>query len=177
MFRGKGLSMEKLKGNMENSQGYRSYAIRILRNNGIKVSGCPGAVGLAKKLIKHQDLRYRGKLDKSLARKLIKSFYEKSHPNFIAGKEVHKPKKAAYVNFYETREWRELRYKVLIKYKATCMCCGRCSKTHGIVLHVDHVKPRSKFPELSLDIDNLQILCADCNLGKSNKDTTDWRSS
>ncbi|MFC6439812.1 HNH endonuclease [Bowmanella sp. JS7-9] len=34
------------------------------------------------------------------------------------------------------------------------------------MLHVDHVKPRAKFPELALDINNLQILCETCNLGK-----------
>jgi 5-methylcytosine-specific restriction endonuclease McrA len=43
-------------------------------------------------------------------------------------------------------------------------------------MHVDHILPRSKFPELELDIDNLQVLCEECNLAKSNIDTTDWRS-
>jgi len=43
------------------------------------------------------------------------------------------------------------------------------------VLHVDHIKPRSKYPELSLTFSNLQILCEDCNFGKSNIDQTDWR--
>lgn len=52
------------------------------------------------------------------------------------------------------------------------MACGDVNKT----IHVDHIKPRSKFPELSLVQSNLQILCADCNLGKSNKDQTDWRT-
>jgi hypothetical protein len=37
-------------------------------------------------------------------------------------------------------------------------------------LHVDHVKPRSKYPELALDLDNLQILCAACNTRKGDRD-------
>ena len=77
-------------------------------------------------------------------------------------------------DFYLTREWRELRYEVLRRNDGRCELCGR-SKHDGIVLHVDHIKPRSKYPKLQMDVKNLQILCADCNIGKSNKDDTDWQ--
>lgn len=77
--------------------------------------------------------------------------------------------------FYSSREWRSLRLRVLEKYECKCMMCGRSPKDHGIVIHVDHIKPRSKYPELSLVFENLQLLCEDCNLGKSNKYETDWR--
>lgn len=76
--------------------------------------------------------------------------------------------------FFVSREWRELRYKALKKHGGKCQLCGKARKD-GIKLHVDHIKPRSKYPALSLDLDNLQVLCEDCNLGKSNKDDTDWR--
>lgn len=75
--------------------------------------------------------------------------------------------------FYESREWRELRYRALKASDGRCQCCGR-SPSHGIVLHVDHIKPKSKFPRLALAFSNLQVLCDDCNIGKSNKDATDW---
>jgi 5-methylcytosine-specific restriction endonuclease McrA len=75
------------------------------------------------------------------------------------------------MNFYETREWKELRYLALRTYGPMCQLCG-ATKTE---LHVDHIKPRSKFPELQLKLDNLQILCRDCNLGKSNLYADDWR--
>lgn len=78
-------------------------------------------------------------------------------------------------SFYLTDEWRRLRYRVLRKHKARCMCCGRSRKDNGVTIHVDHIKPRSKYPRLELDFNNLQILCEDCNLGKSNIDETDWR--
>lgn len=68
--------------------------------------------------------------------------------------------------FYESREWRELRYRVLRKSAFKCAACG--AKGESTILHVDHVKPRSKHPELELDEANLQVLCEDCNLGKSN---------
>jgi 5-methylcytosine-specific restriction endonuclease McrA len=44
-----------------------------------------------------------------------------------------------------------------------------------VTLHVDHILPRSIYPEFALDIQNLQILCEDCNLAKSNTSAMDWR--
>lgn len=77
--------------------------------------------------------------------------------------------------FFTSIEWRKIRYAALELHGATCQCCGRSNKKHGVILHVDHIKPRSKYPELSLKISNLQVLCEDCNLGKSNIFDTDWR--
>jgi hypothetical protein len=77
-------------------------------------------------------------------------------------------------NFYESREWLDLRYRALKRSNGACQCCG-CRGDQLNPLHVDHIKPRSKFPVLELSIDNLQVLCRDCNLGKSAKDSTDWR--
>lgn len=68
--------------------------------------------------------------------------------------------------FYATREWRELRWKVLSTSTGECMACGRSHSKHGVIMHIDHIKPRSRFPSLELDITNLQVLCEDCNLGK-----------
>jgi 5-methylcytosine-specific restriction endonuclease McrA len=77
--------------------------------------------------------------------------------------------------FYSSPDWLALRVRVLERYECKCMMCGRSPKAHRVVIHVDHIKPRSKFPELSLDFDNLQLLCEDCNLGKRNKYHTDYR--
>lgn len=76
--------------------------------------------------------------------------------------------------FYDSRPWQELRYKVLEKYGATCQCCGATRK-NGVRIHVDHIKPRSRFPHLELDENNLQVLCEPCNLGKGAHSLTDWR--
>lgn len=78
--------------------------------------------------------------------------------------------------FYASREWREIRYQRFKISGRKCVICQRGDRD-GIVLHVDHIKPRSKYPELELDLDNTQVLCEDCNLGKSNKDETDWRET
>ena len=76
--------------------------------------------------------------------------------------------------FLSTFEWRALRMMALKKYGAACQCCGASPKT-GAVMHVDHIKPRKVYPNLALDIDNLQVLCEECNHGKGNWDMTDWR--
>jgi 5-methylcytosine-specific restriction endonuclease McrA len=77
--------------------------------------------------------------------------------------------------FYSSPEWLATRYQVLHVRGNRCEACGTSAQS-GAEIHVDHIKPRSIFPELALDPDNLQVLCKDCNVGKSNVYLTDWRS-
>lgn len=70
-------------------------------------------------------------------------------------------------------KWQSLRYEVLREQGKKCACC----ETLKGPFHVDHIKPKSKFPELTFIKANLQVLCEDCNLGKSYKWADDWRSS
>lgn len=79
-------------------------------------------------------------------------------------------------DFLQTYEWRVVRMQALKKHGARCQCCG-ASPANGAVMNVDHIKPRRLFPHLALEVDNLQILCGDCNHGKGNWDMTDWRGS
>lgn len=99
---------------------------------------------------------------------------EKISANLASLRTKKRPEEPARKDFYYTDEWRAVRYEALRINGGKCQCCGR-GRAHGVVLHVDHIKPRSKFPHLELDLSNLQVLCEDCNLGKSNKDATDWR--
>ncbi len=60
-----------------------------------------------------------------------------------------------------------LRFKVLQRDNYKCCACGRSpATTQGLELQVDHIIPYSKGGETTMD--NLQTLCRDCNLGKSN---------
>jgi hypothetical protein len=77
-------------------------------------------------------------------------------------------------DFLQTYEWRRVRMEAIKKYGPVCMCCG-ATKDTGAVINVDHIKPRKLFPGLALSLDNLQILCHECNHGKGNWDMTDWR--
>ena len=79
-------------------------------------------------------------------------------------------------DFLKSYQWRKLRLVALELHGKKCLCCGASPAT-GAVMHVDHIKPRRLYPELSLDINNLQVLCEECNHGKGNWCETDFRTN
>jgi hypothetical protein len=76
--------------------------------------------------------------------------------------------------FLQSPAWRRLRSQVLERWGHQCQRCGRTPQD-GIIINVDHIKPRRDFPELALEFDNCQVLCDVCNHGKGNSDGRDWR--
>lgn len=76
-------------------------------------------------------------------------------------------------DFYNSKEWLQVRYGAIRSNLGCCQACGARASIN-IQLHVDHIKPRSKYPDLQLVPSNLQVLCQHCNFGKSNKDETNW---
>jgi len=61
-----------------------------------------------------------------------------------------------------------IRLQVLNRDSFRCIFCGRSPATEvGVKLHIDHIVPFSKGGKSTLD--NLQTLCSDCNLGKSDR--------
>ena len=60
----------------------------------------------------------------------------------------------------------QMRYDVLARDGYRCVRCGATAEM-GAVLHVDHIIPVSKGGKTEMD--NLQTLCEDCNLGKGNR--------
>jgi hypothetical protein len=95
--------------------------------------------------------------------KLTKNIYT---VNKRSGPPRSKEKKEYDKKFYESREWRELRFHILNSHGCRCALCHTTEGT----FHVDHIKPRSKYPHLELTVSNLQVLCEDCNFGKSDFD-------
>ena len=75
------------------------------------------------------------------------------------------------VDFYQTPGWRFMRECVLAYWGDRCLKCGSSES-----MHVDHIVPRSKAPELEMDFNNLQTLCETCNMEKSNKTCEDYRN-
>jgi len=62
-----------------------------------------------------------------------------------------------------------LRLKVLNRDNFKCVFCGKSPATDfGTKLHIDHISPFSKGGKSTLE--NLQTLCEECNLGKSDQD-------
>lgn len=73
--------------------------------------------------------------------------------------------------FYRSKEWKELRLEILQESDGTCAICGKkkgnkLESGERIHLTVDHILPKSEFPELKLYKNNLQVLCQECNKGK-----------
>lgn len=73
--------------------------------------------------------------------------------------------------FYKSFKWLKLRHHVLSTRNKKCNLCGSYDQ-----LQVDHILPRSLYPEKSLDENNLQILCKDCNYGKLNSLPVDLKT-
>lgn len=79
-------------------------------------------------------------------------------------------------SFYSSWDWKRARYEAIRIHGNRCQCCGwRPGDTENGHLVVDHIVPRSKRPDLALDVGNLQVLCNDCNMGKSNQFADDFR--
>ena len=70
----------------------------------------------------------------------------------------HQPPKA---RSGSTRQWRNLRARVLYRDRYTCQCCG------APATHVDHVQP--VLFGGGDDEGNLRALCGSCNLGRGTR--------
>ena len=66
--------------------------------------------------------------------------------------------------FYNSTDWRKIRAQAIATLENVCVMCGNVEN-----LCVDHIYPRSKFPEKALEISNTQILCLRCNCLKGNR--------
>ena len=71
--------------------------------------------------------------------------------------------------FYGSPEWRAIRTEVIRERDRVCMSCRRHT-VQDDDLTVDHIRPRSIYPELALVKDNLQVLCRACNSSKGATD-------
>jgi len=86
------------------------------------------------------------------------------------------PSATAIKSFYNSWQWKRLRYAFLKDKERKCQCCGASPET-GAKIVVDHIKPIRHFWSLRLDPKNLQIACDDCNRGKGSHDTSDFRTA
>jgi len=109
---------------------------------------------------------------KNISNKKLNQIYIKLRRNL--NKSIPKTK-SRNDRFYKTEVWRKLRFEALMKYGRRCVCCG--ASPPQVILHVDHIKPRYYYPDLELDINNLQILCESCNVGKGARYEDDFRTN
>lgn len=81
-------------------------------------------------------------------------------------------RRAAKLAESKVRVMPAIRWQVFQRDQWRCVSCGRNSHDDAI-LHVDHIVPRSLGGQDLLS--NFQTLCDVCNVGKSNRDSTDLR--
>jgi len=75
--------------------------------------------------------------------------------------------------FYSSPEWDMLRKQVIKQKGKVCAECGR-RITQNSDITVDHIKPRSRYPDLALKIENLRVLCRSCNSAKGNREFEEY---
>jgi 5-methylcytosine-specific restriction endonuclease McrA len=70
----------------------------------------------------------------------------------------------------EVETYKALRIKVKEKLFNQCLgCCAYCRRSvghYGWAWHIEHVIPKSKYPELTFDMSNLTVGCVHCNQWK-----------
>lgn len=95
--------------------------------------------------LKSQTLKFQKELKAE-----ILSFYKNDKIKFILSDK-----------FYSSTDWKDVRKK---RFELSENKCAKCNSHYK--LEVDHIKPRSKYPELALELTNTQILCKKCNISK-----------
>lgn len=143
----------------QKQQAKHAAQMREAERNGVKVQQIPYRQSAGTQPTKPVRDEYVAQLEHQVAR--LQAF----NAALLAGKSK---------DFYNSDAWFRVRYEVLKRANGCCELCGQ-SKADGAIIQVDHIKPRSLYPELELDPNNMQVLCKPCNLGKSNKDSSDWR--
>lgn len=89
------------------------------------------------------------------------------HEQNIAKRQAWQSTREYQMNEERRRMTPTLRYQILNRDHYRCVVCGRSAKEDHVKLHVDHIIPVSKGGKTVPE--NLQTLCEDCNLGKSDK--------
>lgn len=85
-----------------------------------------------------------------------KSSFKKGHTPHNKGKGV---KGDFWTKIKASKRWKDLRKAVFERDDYTCQDCG----VKGGVLHPDHIKPKSIYPKLIFEIDNIRTLCRECH--------------
>ena len=100
-------------------------------------------------------------------------------PSLVEPKKPRGKEKVHYVNskefeeeiqkFYNSEEWKKLRTEVFTRDNFTCQDCNK----YGGYLEANHIKARSRHPDLKLVASNIETLCKPCH----KKLTTEQRTA
>ena len=76
---------------------------------------------------------------------------------------VEKPKRKKKTVYYSNKEWAAARKHVFARDGYHCYVCN------ATATQIDHLLPKSKYPELALNLENLKPICWNCNKSKQTK--------
>lgn len=127
-------------------------------------------------LKRHEVVDWHGKMVSLNVDKL--SFKEKARIKMVCEQKIQEFLESKGLAAWDYRLFEDdpvpdsLRYEVLRRGNGRCALCGATKEQRP--LQVDHIIPRSRGGRNT--IDNLQVLCDECNRAKSNRDDTDLRA-
>lgn len=81
------------------------------------------------------------------------------------------------IKFYKSKAWQYIRYRVLERDNYECQECKRQGRVFTDFhkpdkhkrLDIDHIKSLARYPELALEMQNLETLCVKCHNKKENR--------
>lgn len=73
-------------------------------------------------------------------------------------------------SFYSTDAWKSLRLEVYEREQGKCQRCSRV--VYGRSAHCHHIVPIKKNKKLSLDLNNIMLLCPKCHTVEENEEKT-----
>jgi hypothetical protein len=92
---------------------------------------------------------------------LVKKQKKLGQPTIISNDYSNKEFEERLHRFYNSKKWKLIKEQVYKTFVHMCPVCGSEDN-----LRVDHIKPIRHYPALIDDMNNLQLLCNECNLEK-----------
>lgn len=137
-------SPEHIRKRVESKNGYK-HSLRTKK----KISKNSGS----------RRLEVKEKIRKSkLGRKLSEETKHKMRKSAGKGEKNHR---------WKGGKWSYVKRQIKIRDDYVCQICGLKDIE---IMEVDHIKPKARFPELSLVFENLITLCPNCHRRKTNRE-------
>lgn len=158
--------------------GIRQSAINLSRAQIVAVSACPRCKAAAGSACVKSGGEAREKSHRERLEAAQAAIAGKANQRDAGKGPKPKAPQRRDASFYSSWEWKAARYEAIKKHGRRCLCCGwepGADASNWLV--VDHIKPIATFPHLALEQSNLQVLCNDCNMGKSRKHRDDFRKA
>ena len=101
-------------------------------------------------------------------KKISNAHKGRKHPRTTERNKINNPAKKGSEHYLwnggNEKYWKK---QILLRDDFICQICGFSEKD---IMQVDHIKPKSVFPELRFEINNLITLCPNCHARKTQRE-------